>query len=90
METELGMGLDTVEVSRLDATTHALVRLAAALGLVERLRPRAGPAPDRFHPIEAMSAKWRDEIIFPILWIVGALMAPTPKAAAAEAQAGLQ
>jgi hypothetical protein len=28
-------------------------------------------------------------IILPILWIVGALMAPTPKAAA-EAQAGLQ
>lgn len=29
-------------------------------------------------------------IIFPVLWIVGALMAPTPKAAAPEAQAGLQ
>jgi hypothetical protein len=29
-------------------------------------------------------------IFLPILWIVGALMAPTPKAAAAEAQAGLQ
>jgi hypothetical protein len=29
-------------------------------------------------------------IIFPILWIVGALMAPTPKAAAAGARAGLQ
>jgi hypothetical protein len=29
-------------------------------------------------------------IVFPILWIVGALMAPTPNAAAAEAQAGLQ
>jgi hypothetical protein len=29
-------------------------------------------------------------IVLPILWIVGALMAPTPKAAAAEAQAGLQ
>jgi hypothetical protein len=28
-------------------------------------------------------------IILPILWIVGALMAPTPKAAA-EARAGLQ
>jgi hypothetical protein len=25
-------------------------------------------------------------IIFPILWIVGALMAPTPRAAAAEVQ----
>jgi hypothetical protein len=29
-------------------------------------------------------------IVFPILWIVGALMAPTPNAAAAEARAGLQ
>jgi hypothetical protein len=29
-------------------------------------------------------------IVLPVLWIVGALMAPTPKAAAAEAQAGLQ
>jgi hypothetical protein len=29
-------------------------------------------------------------IIFPILWIVGALMAPTPRAAAAEARGGLQ
>jgi hypothetical protein len=29
-------------------------------------------------------------IILPILWIVGALMAPTPKAAAREAHAGLQ
>jgi hypothetical protein len=29
-------------------------------------------------------------IIFPVLWIVGALMAPTPKAPATEAQAGLQ
>jgi hypothetical protein len=29
-------------------------------------------------------------IIFPILWVVGALIAPTPKAAAPEAQAGLQ
>jgi len=29
-------------------------------------------------------------IIFPILWVVGALMAPTPRVAAAEAQAGLQ
>jgi hypothetical protein len=28
-------------------------------------------------------------IVFPVLWIVGALMAPTPKAAAAEAQPGL-
>ncbi|MET0513466.1 MAG: hypothetical protein ABW135_17500 [Thermoleophilaceae bacterium] len=29
-------------------------------------------------------------IIFPILWIVGALMAPTPRVAASEARAGLQ
>jgi hypothetical protein len=29
-------------------------------------------------------------IIFPILWIVGALMAPTPRAATPEARAGLQ
>ena len=29
-------------------------------------------------------------IIFPILWIVGALMAPTTRVAAAEARAGLQ
>jgi hypothetical protein len=29
-------------------------------------------------------------IIFPILWIVGALMAPTPRVAAAEARAALQ
>jgi alkylhydroperoxidase/carboxymuconolactone decarboxylase family protein YurZ len=33
MQTELGMGLDTVEVSQLDAKTHALVRLAAALAM---------------------------------------------------------
>ena len=33
IETELGIGLDTVEVSRLDAKTHALVRLAAALAI---------------------------------------------------------
>jgi len=30
------------------------------------------------------------EIVFPLLWIVGALMAPTAKVAAAEARAGLQ
>jgi hypothetical protein len=29
-------------------------------------------------------------IIFPILWIVGALMAPTARVAAADARAGLQ
>ena len=29
-------------------------------------------------------------IIFPILWIVGALMAPTPAVAAAEARSGVQ
>lgn len=29
-------------------------------------------------------------IIFPILWIVGALMAPTPAVAAAEARTGVQ
>jgi hypothetical protein len=29
-------------------------------------------------------------IVFPLLWIVGALMAPTAKVAAAEARAGLQ
>ena len=29
-------------------------------------------------------------IIFPVLWIVGALMAPTPSAAAAEARVGLE
>jgi hypothetical protein len=29
-------------------------------------------------------------IIFPVLWIIGALIAPTPRAAAAEARAGLQ
>ena len=29
-------------------------------------------------------------IIFPVLWIVGALMAPTAKVAAAEARTGLQ
>jgi hypothetical protein len=29
-------------------------------------------------------------IIFPILWIVRALMAPMPRAAAAEARGGLQ
>jgi hypothetical protein len=28
-------------------------------------------------------------IIFPVLWIVGALLGPTPKAAAAQANAGL-
>jgi 4-carboxymuconolactone decarboxylase len=33
MEAELGMGLDTVEVSGLDGKTHALVRLAAALAI---------------------------------------------------------
>jgi alkylhydroperoxidase/carboxymuconolactone decarboxylase family protein YurZ len=33
METELAMGLDTVQVSRLDAKTHALVRLGAALAI---------------------------------------------------------
>ena len=29
-------------------------------------------------------------ILFPILWIVGAVMAPTPAVRAAEAQTGLQ
>jgi hypothetical protein len=29
-------------------------------------------------------------IIFPILWIVGAIMAPTPAVAAADARAGMQ
>jgi hypothetical protein len=29
-------------------------------------------------------------VIFPVLWIVGALIAPTPTAAAPEARAGLQ
>jgi hypothetical protein len=29
-------------------------------------------------------------IIFPVLWIVGALMGPTPKAAAAQANTGLR
>ena len=29
-------------------------------------------------------------ILFPLLWIVGALMAPTPDAAAVEARASLQ
>ena len=29
-------------------------------------------------------------IIFPVLWIVGALMAPTPEALAAESRASLQ
>jgi hypothetical protein len=29
-------------------------------------------------------------IIFPVLWIVGALIQPTPAAAAAESRAGLQ
>jgi hypothetical protein len=29
-------------------------------------------------------------ILFPLLWIVGALMAPTAKVVAAEARAGLQ
>jgi 4-carboxymuconolactone decarboxylase len=33
IETELGMGLDTVEISQLDAKTHALVRLGAALAI---------------------------------------------------------
>ena len=33
MESELGMGLDTVEISQLDPKTHALVRLAAALAI---------------------------------------------------------
>ena len=33
METELGMGRDTVDISRLDAKTHALVRLGAALAI---------------------------------------------------------
>lgn len=33
MESVLGMGRDTVEVSRLDPKTHALVRLAAALAV---------------------------------------------------------
>jgi alkylhydroperoxidase/carboxymuconolactone decarboxylase family protein YurZ len=33
METELRMGLDTVDISQLDAKTHALVRLAAALAI---------------------------------------------------------
>jgi alkylhydroperoxidase/carboxymuconolactone decarboxylase family protein YurZ len=33
METELGMGLDTVKISQLDAKTHALVRLGAALAI---------------------------------------------------------
>jgi hypothetical protein len=28
--------------------------------------------------------------IFPLLWIIGAVMAPTPAAAAADARAGLQ
>ena len=29
-------------------------------------------------------------IIFPLLWIVGAIMAPTPAVAAADSRAGLQ
>ena len=29
-------------------------------------------------------------ILFPLLWIIGALMQPTPKAAAAEARSSLQ
>jgi alkylhydroperoxidase/carboxymuconolactone decarboxylase family protein YurZ len=33
IQTELQMGLDTVDVSQLDAKTHALVRLAAALAV---------------------------------------------------------
>jgi 4-carboxymuconolactone decarboxylase len=33
METELRMGLDTVQVSQLDAKTHALVRLGASLAI---------------------------------------------------------
>lgn len=33
MESVLGMGHDTVEASRLDPKTHALVRLAAALAV---------------------------------------------------------
>ena len=33
MDSLLGMGRDTVEVSRLDPRTHALVRLAAALAI---------------------------------------------------------
>jgi alkylhydroperoxidase/carboxymuconolactone decarboxylase family protein YurZ len=33
IQTELQMGLDTVDVSQLDAKTHALVRLAAALAI---------------------------------------------------------
>ncbi|MET0513467.1 MAG: carboxymuconolactone decarboxylase family protein [Thermoleophilaceae bacterium] len=33
MESELRMGLDTVDISQLDAKTYALVRLAAALAL---------------------------------------------------------
>jgi alkylhydroperoxidase/carboxymuconolactone decarboxylase family protein YurZ len=33
METELGMGLDTADISQLDAKTYALVRLSAALAI---------------------------------------------------------
>jgi len=33
IESELAIGLDTVELSRLDAKTHALVRLAAAVAI---------------------------------------------------------
>jgi hypothetical protein len=41
MEAALGMGHDTVEASRLDTKTHALVRLAAALAV--------GAAPSSYH-----------------------------------------
>jgi alkylhydroperoxidase/carboxymuconolactone decarboxylase family protein YurZ len=33
METELGMGRDTVDISRLDPKTHSLVRLGATLAI---------------------------------------------------------
>jgi hypothetical protein len=33
IETELGIGLDTIEVSRMDAKTHTLVRLAPGLAI---------------------------------------------------------
>ena len=53
IETELGIGLDTVEVSRLDAKTHALVRLAAALAIDAARAPTSPRSSRRWPPAPA-------------------------------------
>ena len=66
MESVLGIGHDTVEASRLDPKTHALVRLAAALAV--------DAAPSSYHA----TIEWAFAAGADIDEIVGTLIAVAP------------